>query len=77
MYTLRSYLDPDQQRTIGATSFMTERNEHEVRCGVCSRIAYVDEKTYHSISQARKSGWENPFKCEVCEKEYDDLAYES
>ena len=74
MTTLRSYIDPDQQTATGPTSFMTDRNEHEVRCGMCARPGYVDEETFRSVSEAIESGLENPFRCEVCEEEYDDLA---
>jgi len=76
MTTLRSYIDPDQQSTSSPTSFMTERNEHEVRCGMCPRAVYVDEETFRFVSEAIASGLDNPFRCEVCEEEYDDLAYE-
>jgi hypothetical protein len=76
MTTLRSYIDPDQQSTTGPTSFMTKRNEHEVRCGMCGRATYVDEETFRFVSEAIESGLDNPFRCEVCEEEYDDLAYE-
>jgi hypothetical protein len=76
MTTLRSYIDPDQQSTTGPTFFQTERNEHEVRCGMCARPGYVDEETFRSVSEAIESGLDNPFRCEVCEEEYDDLAYE-
>ncbi|HAF14472.1 MAG TPA: hypothetical protein DCK93_12110 [Blastocatellia bacterium] len=76
MTTLRSYIDPDQQSTSSPTSFMTERNEHEVRCGMCARAVYVDEETFRFVSEAIASGLDNPFRCEVCEEEYDDLAYE-
>jgi hypothetical protein len=77
MTTLRSYLDPDQQTATGPTSFMTERNEHEVRCGMCARSVYVDEETFHLANEAIESGLDNPFRCEACEEEYDDPAYES
>ncbi len=76
MTTLRSYIDPDQQTATGPTSFMTERNEHEVRCGMCARAAYVDEETFRFVSEAIESGLDNPFRCEICGEEYDDLAYE-
>jgi hypothetical protein len=76
MTTLRSYIDPEQQRATGPTSFMTERNEHEVRCGMCARTVYVDEETYRFVGDAINSGLDNPFRCEVCAEEYDDLAYE-
>lgn len=76
MTTLRSYIDPDQQTPTGPTSFMTDRNEHEVRCGMCARTTYVDEETFRFTSEAIESGLDNPFRCEACEEEYDDLAYE-
>ena len=76
MTTLRSYIDPDQQTATGPTSFMTERNEIEVRCGICARPVYVDEETYRLGSNEIKSGGDNPFRCENCEEEYDDPAYE-
>lgn len=70
MTTLRSYIDPDQQSaTTGPTIFMTERNQVEVRCGVCCRISYVDEDTYCLLSAAIEAGRENPFRCEICEEE--------
>ena len=74
MSTLIAYIDPDQQMATGPTSFMTERNEHEVRCGMCARTGYVNEETSRSVSEAIESGLDNPFRCEVCEEEYDDLA---
>ncbi|HEY6118860.1 MAG TPA: hypothetical protein VIV66_02815 [Pyrinomonadaceae bacterium] len=76
MTTLRSYIDPDQQTSTKPTSFMTERNEHEVRCGMCARAVFVDEETYRFVSEAIESGLDNPFRCEICDEEYDDLAYE-
>jgi hypothetical protein len=75
MTTLRSYIDPDQQFATGPTSFMTERNEIEVRCGICARPMYVNEDTYRFGNDEIKSGLDNPFRCEICEEEYDDLAY--
>jgi hypothetical protein len=74
MTTLRSYIDPEEQKVIGPTSFMTDRNEHEVRCGLCARAAYVDEESFRLVSEAIDSGLENPFRCEICAEEYDDLA---
>lgn len=71
MTTLRSYIDPDQQTVSGPTPFMTERNEIEVRCGMCARAMYVDEETYRLGSDDMKSGLDNPFLCEICDEEYD------
>ena len=75
MTTLRSYIDPDQQSaTTGPTFFKTERNQQEVRCGMCSRVEYVDEETLRFVSDAIKAGRDNPFRCEICEEEDDDPA---
>jgi hypothetical protein len=76
MTTLRSNMEPDQQRTTDPAAFIAERNEHEVRCGMCSRAVYVDEETFCFATEAMESGLDNPFRCEVCKEEYDDLAYE-
>jgi hypothetical protein len=61
---------------LGPTSFMTERNEHEVRCGMCRRPFYVDDETYRDAGEAIESGLDDPYRCEVCAEEYDDLVYE-
>jgi hypothetical protein len=76
MTTLRSHIDQNQQPPMTATSTMTDDNQHEVRCGMCARELYVDEDAYRYYSEALISGLDNPFRCEVCSEEYDDLAYE-
>ena len=76
MTTLRSYFDPAKQTATGPTSFMTARNEREVRCGICARPVYVDKETYCFNSDEINSGLENPFRCEICEAKKDDLAYQ-
>ena len=76
MTTLQPSFNPNTQPANGPTSFMTERNEHEVRCGMCAREVYVDDETYRFGSDAMNSGLDNPFRCEVCIDEYDDLNYE-
>ena len=76
MSTVRSYTDQIQHAPILATSIMTDEKQHEVRCGMCARELYVDEDAYRFYSEALLSGLDNPFRCEVCSEEYDDLAYE-
>lgn len=61
---------------IGPTSFKTSRNRLEVRCGMCGRSFYVDEETYRYNSEAIESGLDDPYRCEICAEEYDDLAFE-
>ena len=62
--------------TKGPTVFKTERNQHEVHCGMCGRPIYIEEETFSFVSDAIKAGLDDPFRCEVCKEEYDDLAYE-
>ena len=76
MSTLRSYIDQNQQHPTGVTSFPTDTNLHEVRCGMCARELFVDHEGYGLYMEAINSGLDNPFRCEVCNEEYDDLAYE-
>jgi hypothetical protein len=75
MITLEMISNPDIA-TQGPTVFKTERNEHEVRCGMCGRIIYIDEETFSFVSDAISAGLDDPFRCELCKEEYDDLAYE-
>ena len=76
MSTPGSYTNQTQPTTIPATSIMTDDKQYEVRCGMCARELYVDEDAYRSYAEALLSGLDNPFRCEVCAEEYDDLAYE-
>jgi len=76
MNTAHPYIDRGHQLPITATSVMTDEKQHEVRCGMCSRELYVDEDAYQLYTEALTSGLDNPFRCEICSEEYDDLAYE-
>ena len=76
MNTFQGYIDQNHQLPIAATSTMTDENQHEVRCGMCARELYVDEDAHRFYSEALISGLDNPFRCEVCAEEYDDLAFE-
>jgi hypothetical protein len=58
------------------TAFKTKCNQHAVRCGMCGVILYVDEERFGFFSDAINAGLDSPFRCEKCEQEYDDLAYE-
>ena len=70
-------LVPNQElSTHGPTVFKTERNQHQVRCGMCGRVIYVEEDTFSFVSDAIEAGLDNPFRCALCKVEYDDLVYE-
>jgi hypothetical protein len=73
----RVELIPQQDlATLGPTVFKTERNQHEVRCGMCGRIIYVPEESFGFVRDAINAGLDDPFHCERCKEEYDDLYYE-
>ena len=76
MSTVQSYIDQTQQQLNSASAIMTDEQQHEVRCGMCARELYVDDEGYRLYMEAINSGLDNPFRCEVCHEEYDDLAYE-
>jgi hypothetical protein len=63
---LAPQIDPYRNEATGPTAFMTERNEQEVRCGICARPLYVSDETYRSFTEAVETGLEHPFLCEVC-----------
>ena len=74
MTTLRSYIDPEQQSaTTGSTFFKTERNQQEVRCELCGRPEYVDEETFLFLNEAILASQDNPFRCQNCEQEDDNM----
>ena len=76
MSTLSSYIDQNQQPPNSASAIMTDEQQHEVRCGMCAKELYVDDEGYRLYMEAINSGLDNPFRCEACNEEYDDLAYE-
>ena len=78
MTKLRSAVSPEEERAarVGPTTFKTEENRHELRCGMCGEIYFVDSETFDGVSVAVEAGLDNPFRCEDCEEEYDELAYE-
>lgn len=76
MNIVRSYVDRSHQLPITAGSVMTDENQYEVRCGICARELYVDEDAHQFYSEALSSRLNNPFRCQICSEEYDNLAYE-
>jgi len=43
---------------------------------MCGRVSYVDETRFSLVNEAIKMGWDNPFSCEICEEEYNELSSE-
>ncbi|HSK70403.1 MAG TPA: hypothetical protein VK892_01820 [Pyrinomonadaceae bacterium] len=61
---------------VGITDFKTGQNQYEINCGVCNKMFYADAETLESINRAVEQGLDNPFLCEECQREYEELAFE-
>jgi len=71
------YIDQNEEKLLpSATPVVTDNQQHEVRCGMCAREFYVDDEGYRRYREVIDSGLDNPFRCDTCSDEYDDLAYE-
>jgi hypothetical protein len=71
------YIDQNEEKLPpSVTPVVTDNSQHEVRCGMCARELYVDNEGYRRFLEAIDSGLDNPFRCDNCRDEYDDLAYE-
>ena len=75
--TLRSRLNPEEQRgqIERATTYRTGPNQHELECGFCGATYYVDEAIFDRVSSAIEQGFDNPFCCDDCESEYEELSH--
>ena len=76
MSTPNTYIEQTAPKSPPAQPTMTDEHQHEVRCGMCAKELYVDDEGYRLYTEALISGLDNPFRCEICNEEYDDLAYE-
>jgi len=72
---VRSDVNSNKQ-VVPASAQPPQLQEHEVRCGICARSVEIEEEIYQFVSEAMASGLDNPFRCEICKAEYDDLVYE-
>ena len=74
---LRSRQNPEEQKNLveGPTRYPKGPNQKRLTCSLCSGTYYVDEVTYHQAVQAMEEGLDNPFCCEECEADYDELAH--
>lgn len=73
---LRAEIDGDlTENYVTVTDYKTSLNQHQINCGDCAKVFYADAATYESIVRAIEQGLDNPFMCEDCRQEYDELAY--
>lgn len=77
MTTLRSSLNPEEQPDLiqHPTTYKVGPNQWELICAVCGGTYYVDELTLKHAVSAMEEGLDNPFCCDDCEAEYDEMAH--
>jgi hypothetical protein len=74
---LRSRQNPEEQTNVveGPTRYRRGPNQSELVCGCCHEIYYVDDSTFNQAITAMKEGSDNPFCCDECEAEYEEMSH--
>ncbi len=76
MSRLRSFYDADRAEDFAQpTNYKTERNQNEIYCGVCGEMFFVDDISFEEISKTVEETLENPFICEDCRQEYEQMEH--
>lgn len=77
MSRLRSTLNPEEQPDFieSPTRYKGGPNQSELVCGFCHGIYYVDEVTFQHAMSAMEEGIDNPFCCNDCEAEQEELSH--
>ena len=74
---VRSEIDADlNENYVSISDYKTERNSHEINCVECNKTFYADKEEYEKMSRVVRQGLDNPFLCDDCRMEYDDLERE-
>jgi hypothetical protein len=74
---LRSSLHPEEQpnRVKGPTKYRGGPNQSELTCSSCNEMYFVDDVSFRQAMSAMEKGLENPFCCDECEAEQEELAH--
>jgi hypothetical protein len=73
---LRKEIDGDlNENLVGVTDYKTEQNRFEISCSSCFKTFYADEQIYESIKRSLEQALDNPFLCDDCRQEYEEMAY--
>lgn len=76
MNKLRSFYDSDRIEKISLpTNYRTQRNQHEIYCGMCGELYYVDDIFFDRLTRKIAETSDNPFICEECLTEYNELSH--
>ena len=76
MMRLREEFDENlAEAAIHVSDYPTEKAQFEVYCNMCGEAFFVDEILFEKVSEALREGFDNPFVCNDCYGEFDELAY--
>jgi hypothetical protein len=68
----------DADRMAESRSYLRNpggRFQHNLNCSICNRSLYVDKQLYDSVVRSIEDGLDNPFLCDECQVEYEELAH--
>jgi hypothetical protein len=75
MRRLRSYFEGDRENSFAVpTAYRTPENRNELFCSMCGESFFVDDLVFADVSRVIEKTLENPFVCEACLDEYEELA---
>jgi hypothetical protein len=67
-------MNPEERNLVIAPSrYKTGLNQFELVCEFCGDTYYVDELTFQQALIAMEEGSDNPFCCDECESDYEEL----
>ena len=73
---LKEEIDGDRaENYVSVSYYMNGRNKYEINCGTCNKTLYTDKETSERNLRSIVQGLDNPFLCNDCEWEFEDLAY--
>lgn len=74
---LRSMLNSEEQRNVvaGSTTHKQGPSQWQLTCSYCGGMYYVDNLTFSQAISAMEAGFENPFCCDDCQADLEDVAH--
>ena len=73
---LREEIDADSiESLVSVSDHKIGQNKYEISCGECAKTLYADKETSERIFRSIKQGLDNPFICEDCQEEYEEMAH--
>jgi hypothetical protein len=72
---IRAYYDADHEEKVMPTTYKTNQNRNEMFCSMCGGTVFVDDYIFRDVCKAMEQTNENPFLCEPCLTEYEEMAY--